>query len=410
MITPLLVLATLSGTLDLSDRTQSNLRSTPGQSQAASVDASTVPGAAITATDRVFTLRAGASASLMVEDLELGLSSFDSPLYFGNGSLGLAWRGRRAAISLDQSGTYGRQNTTYLAQPVGGPNNTGTSGPGVTTGPAIQLVPTPTVIQYGSYSGSLVGNFEPANRWRLVLGVGLTALGGLDDQSQASVPFLWGPNGQAGVYDSIDRHNTIFTLADGTHLKSAPTTCLVVGGPSIPCEPDSTVGEALLGWTHDFSLLSRGTISGGIAVARAHEQQTDPYDTKAFPAALASYEYGLKVVGHPTVARIEAHLAPTIDYHTGFADYRAQGTAGVTWTGPRVTLTGSIGAARSIEAFIEPISTMIIANAGAEYRVTRLVFLSAGLSGFWESQEGASDTSTVIFSVALTVHAPLARF
>jgi hypothetical protein len=111
-----------------------------------------------------------------------------------------------------------------------------------------------------------------------------------------------------------------------------------------------------------------------------------------------------------TVVRLDAQVAPIVDFRTGIIDDRAQGTLTLQLPLRNVTMTGALSGTRSVDSlFTEPV-TSVQGNFEMEYRVERYLGVGGGIRYAWQEQPTVGTFSTGILFVEATFRVPQMKF
>jgi hypothetical protein len=402
-----LVFAAATATIELSDRTDVRLREAVGFAPA--LDLATAPRMDLQVHSPRWTLLLGYSPSLLLQNVAPPPTEV---VFLNNATVSAGWQDHDTRLTLLEDATYGRENTTYLAQ------QSTTNQAGQTN--ALQLLPqNAETIDLGSSRTMLLAGLRPAKRLQLSLDVGYSIYGGLDQSAREVLPLQRGPFADASMAYVFNPADRFIANVDVSHVAFVQGPCLalelVTATPTpaqaaAQCAPDDYIGVATMGWSHALTRLSSASVSVGASAVRSRLDTSDPFVTHAYPAGTLTYQYKVGVERRPTTIRFDAQLAPTVDFRSGVADNRVQATVTGVWTGSRLTLTQIAGAARSLGAAFEPPATLVLTTSSIEYLASKLISLGASLDFIWQNQENVGTLTSFLASLSFTVRAPVERF
>jgi len=380
LVTALVAVAALRGTIDASARTEVRARSS--NEGAAAFDLETALDVMAVGRSRRWELRLGYAPRLTLRG-DVG----PSPDVLHGVVLGVGYGGRRASISLHEEGSFGRQSwTPFIPDPTLAP---GAPGPGT--------LPAPLIINYASSRTGLSAKLAPARRWGLGLSLAYALSGGTDAPSRASLPFQTGPRGALSAEYALTRTDHLASTA------SASWTGFSSG-------PEDILLQATASWRHALGRNTESTLDGGAAWATARAGPSEPLRSQAHPIAEATITH--RIPSLRIDARVTGRISPVIDPLSGRVDERLEASGGVTWNATRtISIFGQVGAAQSLAWARPGAVTMAFHGLTVAYRASKLVQLDGGTRGFWWATRGADapPPQWIVFA-GLTLTAPEVRF
>jgi hypothetical protein len=403
-----------AGTVEVSNRTEVRVRHTQDVQPDRSFDVVDAPTARLDLSDRVYNHTLGYTAYLVAPDVQTGLS----PQVTQSADVGTAWHDRRVRISLAEFASYGLQNTAYL---LGGPVVSAPTAQGApAVGPAApapvgvpaQLTP-PTTLRTGSSRTTLTATTQLSRRWVTTTLVEFAIAGGLDTASRQTLPLLRGPRGEASALYTLTRLDALETrlsVQRGTAGEGPCSPAIANVQLGATCEPVTDTAQLTEAWRRRLTRSSQITLAGGAAVGSVRLRSEDPFVDRVYPVFRSTFEHERVVSDIRTLVRVDALLAPTIDVRTGVLDERAQASITLTVPVRPVTFIGSFTGARSVTSpFVQPLKSLT-GVFEAEYRVSAITSVGAGVRYVWQEQEGFPSIAGEAAFVQATFHAPQARF
>jgi hypothetical protein len=367
------------------------------------------------------------SPFIILPDLELG---FQTPQVLNSADLGVFWHDRRVRLGLVEYGQYGEENSLYLGA-------SGTTPPPA-GGSTVQLLATPSTINYGSSRTDLTTRVIFSRRWLGTSVLEYFAQGGLDSASRAVLPIVSGPRAEAvGAFKGtrLDTFETKWTglvsMTSGAIATAAPTattttttpittaaapvsTCVTGLITPLPvgaeCSPEALSMGLTETWRRQLSRHSEGWLGAGPGIVFARLGPEFAYSNAVYPTAAAGFQYRSSVEQVRTVLRLDAQLAPLVDVRTGIIDNRAQATLSLTLPLRDVTMIGALSGTRSIDSlYTEPV-TSVQGNFEIEYRIERWFGFGGGVRYAWQEQPTVGTFSTGLLFVQATFRSPTLRF
>ena len=394
-----LALATYSGTLELSDRTETRFRGSILTQNAApfGFDLVNTPSASLLAKDRRWEYTLSYAPAVALNDLEAG---FD-PEILNIAAASIGWHERRVRVQLREDAQYGNQNTAYLSAFQ--------ATPGTIPAAGVQGIPAITTITFASTRTTFSSDAILSRRWRASFGIGYFLYGGTDSTSQLIIPQQKGPRGDYTLTYALTRNDDLATTFTGSRVDTGETDCPTARDLPAPppgqgprCVPQSEYAVVTEGWRHELSRTSEFTIAGGASYLSARLNLDEPHKTRIYPSGSASYVYRLGLEGRHTTFRVDAGVSPVVDMRTGLVDERLQGIVAATTVHRRVTFALTAGLARSFGTLVEYPATFASLGADGEYLVTRTLSVGAGLRYFWQDQAPYGITASEYGSISLT--------
>jgi hypothetical protein len=405
------ILADYAGTVEVANRTEVRGRSTqPAQPNfpSVSLDLADTPSLRLGLSDRRWKYTLGYSATALLADAELGAGA--APQVLQTATLAATWHDRHVELGLEEDGQYGLVNTGYLLG-GGGPASASTTPAPPATG--VQALVAPQTITFGSSLTALTGRFQLERRWQLTTSVGYLMQGGLDGGSQAIMPFVRGPRAEAVLGYQATRRDIVETHAIGQHsdTSTSPCSALIVGiKAGEQCSPTSQAVQLNELWRHHVSRDTELSAGAGASFVQVRLNGDQPFTDQVYPFGIAGLMHTEKIEDQRTIVRFDVQVAPYLDYRTGVADERVQGTLLGEVPVRRVVYSGQIGIARSVGvAFIEPV-TLFQALVQVEWHTTRVVSLGGGVRYAWQEQDTLGTYGGEMVFGFVTLHAPVGRF
>ena len=393
MFWPLILAADLTGSLDLSDRSEARLRTTEGSPTA--YDVTTLPAVRAEAHDRRVSYTGAYAVALTLPDLELGVT----PQAFQMGSLGVAWHDRTSTLALVEDASYGEQNFSYLspAQPAPGP------------APSVQLLPAAQTLLFGSTRTVATALVSPSARWRFSAGLVYSLGGGADSGSQTVLPLQASERADMSLARDLSRRDVLTSSAWAAQTTASAAPCLVFpiqgasGTPPPICSPRDYQVEATEGWSHRFSTITLLKLSAGAQPVWSRLREEDPFSSRVYPVAtlrLESVEPPHAEGGHSV--SVDARLAPVVDIRYGTIDERAQLVATASVVHERTTYTLQASGTQSLDPEILGAASYVFGGAEVRYAFSRSLEISAGARAAWQKQVPFGAFFSTIEFVALT--------
>jgi hypothetical protein len=404
--------ADVSGTIDLSNRTEVRGRDTSPVGQGTpnpSLDLVDTASARLAMTNRRWAYNFDYSAMAMSLDAEQAIT----PQLLQTADASVAWHDRRVTLGFGEYAGFGQLDFGQTGPLV----TTPTASTGTPLPPAGVQVVAPGLVEYGSSRSVLRAVDRLARRWTLTLSVEYAVQGGIDGQSQAVLPLVRGPRGDGLLAYALSRRDALETRVMVQRSDTSTGICSpfivpgVLTNPAQPCDPQGQIGEVTEGWRRALSRTTTVSIGAGVSVAQVRFQDAqDGFDTVVFPTATASAQYLRRVEDNTRVVRFDFAAAPFVDLRTGLVDERAQALGTLEFPTHKVLYSGILGASRSIASpFLQPL-TSLQATAEAEYRVSRVVGVGGGVRYFWQEQTGFPTFSLATIFAQITLRAPQQRF
>jgi hypothetical protein len=405
LLVPLLAAVTLS----LSDSSDANLRSVP-ESDATSLDIGTTPSVGLAITSKRSTFDIGYQPNLAWIDVT---RERDFAIQHSAG-MGYTWSTRRLKLNLTLGGSYGRVSylsavaavTPTAMQPAGAGLD-----PGAAPNPAQpgqmpemqaatpQLLPRVSVLEVASAGIGLNASFMMSRRWSVSLGSGFSLGGGIGD-SEDYLPFRYGPYANAAVAYQVAKFDTL-------------STALLGSLDILPEQRGRFYTITLLEtWTHAFNTLASSTLGAGATYVQARASPGAERERAVNAAGLASITKGFKLQGGALFGvTASSTLSTTYNPVLGEVAHSLSGGVDSSWTRKRLTLSLGVQGSRSLPFDDPEAFTSYGASAGANYQLTDLVSLRAGV--YWTRQIlpdapalAAADPNSWGASLGITVAAP----
>ncbi len=364
-----LVLGQLAGTLVVGDRSEVRLRNAigvPGHDYAE--DAETDPSIVLSLHGTRTTFTLGYMARLAEVDLELGSGAQFAISQYGAATV--AWHNRRLTLTVSQAGSIGRESFVGLTGPAAigvppAPTSTGTPPPTVTPPTGTPGQPTPTPVPAAGvtyvpraqilYIGTLRSSVGATYAFtRTTYGSALLTYetgGGLDDTSRRAYPFYDGYTGNLSLGHALTHVDSVFA-----RLSSAFTQVETTGGQFF-------TGDASVGWGHNFSPRSRGSIALGVEYLRSRDRETVAYTNDVFATGTATLVQTTPLrPGSQLDLRASASLGTGYNQLLGVVQEQATVSSGATYTAGRARLTAQVDGAVSLPPSA-PDATRAVAGA-----------------------------------------------
>jgi hypothetical protein len=383
MLAALLLSADLAGSLSVSDRTELRVWAPGTPPASASLDAETELTARLTLARRRFRSIFAYTPRLTLWDAE---SSARSPTLLHGGEARVEWPGRRALLSLDETGSYG--GVSFASYPLSpGPDG---------QPPRVEPLPAPRIIQFVS-STTTLASLVTLRRWTVDTSAGYQLSGGADTGAQAVLPFQAGPFGEARADYAASRPDHAITK-------------LSVSEAAFSSGPESLLVEVDAGYRRLWSRLDEARLTLGATEARARASAiaADTYTT--YPVVEAALERKRDAGGHLAVS-IGARLGPMVNRLDGTVEQWVQGTLAASHSRRRLTTRLFTSAGETVNARSANAMSLFAGELGAAYAATGAVTLDAGVRGFWQRLE----TTRVPFVqgtvfIGVSLRAPTQRF
>jgi hypothetical protein len=411
------VLADYAGTVELSNRTEVRGRhvtqslpaaSTAGQPPDPSMDLADSVLARISLKNHEWDHSLGYSAIGSFPDTELGVH----PQLFQNGDIGTTWHTRQVQLTVAEYAGYGEQNSAYLLTVPTPAQAVPIVPPAGVPGAAPPLAQ-PTTIRLGNSRSVLGSRLVFSRRWFATTLVEYQMQGGVDAESRATLPFLYGPRGEASATYALSRVDDLETRASWQHSQTSEVPCNVALEGYVPgstCAPTSDIVRGTETWQHRLSRSSSASLGGGGAYLKVHVNPDTPTFVRIYPAVVASFRHEHVVEDVRTTFRIDAQIAPSLDVRSGIADERAIGATSLALPFRDYALTGSLTVSRTISSqLIQPL-TMLQGGLEVDYHLDRHVSVGTGARFAWQEQGSLGSFATFAAYAALTLRAPQVHF
>lgn len=316
----LLVAAAISGTLDVSDRSELRLRDS-GELAGQVVDLETSPAATLSLRSRAFRFSIAYLPRFTLRQVDYR----PEPEVFQRGALSAALHGPRYELALDADLAYGATSFTSLV-PIEGADP---------AHPQVDRLPQLSTIDYLSSRAGVTATFAPARRWTFRVQAEHALSGGADAASRALVPSQSGPHAAFSAAHALSRRDSLISAIDASRV-------LFSSGQ------DNVLGEAVERWRHAFSRRSAMTLGGGASLVVARTADGGAWSSRPYALGEAAIQYRDPA---PLVELVlSARLAPVVDRLSGLVDERLQGNALLSWTASSsLVLRTQFGAAQSVQ-------------------------------------------------------------
>ena len=327
MLTGLWLAASLSGVLDLSDRTEFRVRDPGDVTNTIALDLETAPDAKFTVSSRRARFTVSYVPRLTLWDMNVDL---EAPVLLQGGSARAEWHNRFEQWWIDEEAAYGGTNLTALSY---GTTNAGTGG----NPPRVDAVPVSRVIEYES-SQTTLGTRVQMRKWTFEWDLGYELSGGAGVEDQAVLPRQFGPLAGAKLEYAATRRSHFITAATGEES-------------SFSTGAQSTLVEGEERWHYALRRSTMLELAAGAAEARVRPVEQFPYTHLTYPVAEAaigqSYASALQ---DRWVARLGVRVEPVINRLFGTVDERAEATLRGTWTRRRTQVNADLTAQETVES------------------------------------------------------------
>jgi hypothetical protein len=386
MLAGWLVVAALTGTLEVSDRTEFRLRYPGLVVGAPSLDVETDPDAKLTLTSRSMILRLEYMPQLAAWDMNfVGLQ----PVYLNRGSASAELRGRHLRLSLTETASYGSQNFGSLTLPV---------AVGGTT-PPVNVFPQATTFLYESSVTTLEGRWTP-RRWKLTASAGYQLGGGADAAAREILPLQSGPLATlAGDHSATLLDHVITTAAasyaafEGEHVELTPPDVALTAVKSTLLQVDEA-------WRHSWSRTTSSLLRGGAAEAGTQgisetgifESPQAPYQFETEPVAEASLLHDFLGRNNTGDITVSSKLGPTVNPLVGLVDERIGGTVAGHYLHGSVRLRAQATFSESVPPSRLTGVRLYYSEIAATYRLSPAVFIEIGSRTLWQEPTASAAT------------------
>jgi hypothetical protein len=374
----LLVAAAVSGTVDLSDRSELRVRDS-NEPIGPTLDLETTPAVTARLRARAWALELGYAPRFLLRQIDHGPQA--EALH--SGSLGATYRFRGGEVSVRSEGSYGTQSFTAL---TAAPDASG----------ALPQLPGASSIGYVSSRTSLAVRWARGTRLALGGRAEYALAGGADAVARALVPLQHGPAVALDADVALTRTDHLVTTVSFAQATFSPG-------------PDDLLTEAQVAYRARSGRRTDVLVAAGAAVLAWRAPGAAARAT-AYPVA----EAGLLRRFPPQ--RLEAgaslRLAPVVSWLSGVVDERLQGNASLTWTPTRRTTVRALASvAQTVPPAADAALTLVLGEAAVALQANHSVRLEAGTRGAWQSQRGAQSAPPqwVLF-LGATFVAPTLRF
>jgi hypothetical protein len=381
LISALVAVAALRGTIDVSVRTE--VRARDASDGAVVGDLETALNVLAAAKSRQWELKIGYAPRVTLRG-DIG----PSPDVLHGVVLGAGYRGRRESLSLYGEWSVGRQTWTPLV-----PEAMAGSG----AAPVVGTLPAPLVIDYAASRTGLLAKLVPARRWALSLTLEYALSGGTDARSRASLPFQVGPRGALGAEYALTRTD---------HL----TTTLGAQRADFSSGPEDILTQATESWRHALGRNTESTLGGGAAWTTARTSASATFRTLTLPVVEAAIAH--RIPSPRIDLRASGRVAPVIDPITGVMDERVDASSSASWRATRaLSILATVGGLQSIAWARPGAVTVLFHQLSVTYRANKVVQLEGGTRSYWWSTRGAEVPlpQWAVFAGA-TLTAPQVRF
>jgi hypothetical protein len=369
----LLVAAAISGSLDVSDRSELRLRDS-GELAGQVVDLETAPTATLSLRSRTFRFAIAYLPRFTLRQADY----LPAPEIFHRGALSATLRGPRHELALDADLAYGTTSFTSLV-PIESADP---------AHPQVDRLPQLSTIDYVSSRAGVTATFTPTHRWTFRLQAEHALSGGADSASRARVPFQSGPHAAFSASHALSRRDSVISAIDASRV-------LFSSGP------DNVLAEAVERWRHAFSRGGALTLGGGASLVVARTTAEGAWSAR--PYALGEVAISYRAPAPLVETMLAARIAPVVDRLSGLVDERLQGSALLSWTAsPGLVLRTQFGAAQSVQWGRAGAVRIVVGEAAFAVRAGRTAQVELGTRvAVQEGYEvGASPAQWMIFTGA----------
>jgi hypothetical protein len=430
MIVSTVLAAQYAGTLDVSDMTRVDARSTipapivqTSRGRGEDVlawDLATTPAARLHLTDRFWEYLLAYTPTLTAQGIELGFA----PQILQTGTASIGWHGRFVRVSVSENASYGVLNSAFLytapnAQvaeaPAAGNTPAGQTGPvGATVGSTapVQTIPAPGDITFGSSSTAASVSVLASRQTTFSLTGAYTTSGGLTDSAKQLLPEQYGPFASATFGYTASRTDTYITLATAGATVTSGVCYPPPGQPSVASFCVIHASSVAVQESYRHLLSDETTLSFNLGASAAVAQTPFIHEAVIDPIALITFA---KALGprNTSALNLSAGFMPTVDIRTGLPSSRAQATA--SYSEPFASRTIVTFTATGVQSVPIPIPdpfpiTSLTAAVDAKYRLDKQLDLGVGVQSVWQNQPPYGNFVLSLGYVSLTGRLPTARF
>lgn len=360
-----------ANTLIVEERTEAHLRATVPSTATIggnpAFDFTTTPTLRLDIKQRRWDWTIGGAYTFTAADIaQPGAQQFTN---FGSGTTGFSWNNRHVQMRLQEDGSYGQVNFSFLNPTSIAPQ------PGAmkaATNPSVNRITTRTVLYYSSQSSlSIIGQVD--RRWTLSLSGGYLTSGGVNFQSRdisegglagQRLAYFLGlatyrfDKRDDGILSLGGRHNETSVVADFGPLPAAgitfdPPPSAGVAAP-IPLAFDGLTtdeGDAALTWRRNWSRHIDSQLEGGASLIRQRFPET-PWRPVPTGEAVLSEKFGQS--GITGVAQEGVYVIPTFDFISGALIVPFTATVTATVLEHKRTYSGQLGFTKTTSLFQSP--------------------------------------------------------
>ena len=327
MLTGLWLAASLSGVIDLSDRTELRLRDPGDVANTAAIDLETAPDAKLTLSSRRARFTVSYIPRLTLWDMNVDL---EAPVLLESGSARAEWHNRFEQWWIDQQASYGGTNLTALSYAT-------TATPSGTTTPRVDAVPVSRVIEYES-SQTTIGTRVALRKWTFEWDLGYEVSGGAGVEDEAVLPKQYGPLAGGKADFAATRRSHFITAVTGEES-------------TFSTGAQSTLVEGQESWRYSLRRSTTLELAAGAAEARVRPIEVFPYTHLTYPVAEVALEQAYaSALQDRWVARFNVRVEPVINRLFGTVDERAEAALRGTWTRRRTQVNADITAQETVES------------------------------------------------------------
>jgi hypothetical protein len=439
MMPSVVLLADYAGTVNLSDRIEVRGRHADNANPDPSLDLIDVPRARIDLRDHLWDYSLGYSAIIVFANAqEVGAKqpAADANQPTGatpaglstqvlqSGDVSATWHDRRARLGVAEYGTYGYQNSALL---LGAPvSTTGTPTPSstptptplpvATGGTGVQALAQASTIEFGASRTALTAQLQFSRQWAGTSQIEYGLQGGMNAAARAVLPLIKGPRAEASTSVTVTRLDILETRLSAFATEASETPCPASASSDVVipangvCTPAVQSGQLTETWRHRITPRSQISVGAGVSSVRLRLGAESAFASRVYPVAVAGFQHERELNDVRTVIRLDAQVAPVLDFRTGLADQRAQATGSLTLPMKLVTASGTLGATHTLASDAGQKLTSLQVSGELDYRVERFMTFGGGVRYVWQDQGPAGSFAGGLAFLQITFIAPAGRF
>jgi hypothetical protein len=391
------------GTLGAGVSTRGGARGADDQSDTA-YDVDLMPGLGLSLSEDRLTLSLGYGPLFNLRNVE---SPDRVTVILHNAYLSTGLTGSGFSLSLSQSVSIGSAAFRGLQTTPIDPK-----APPSPTMSRVDLLPPNQVVKVFNESTSAAFTYRWDPRVSSALGASYSIGGGLGQTAQVALPQLRTASGNTSTTYVISGRDSVGANLGMSNIRTHGGTFRTDPTATATLTPDYTYWTLVASgtWTHRWSLLSSGSLTGGVYGYSSTPQGRTTLYTLAFTGAgfvdaqLGRFE---RVV---VSAGLGAGVAPQVSPLSATIQQRVQGTGRISAVREQLSLTISGDGAQSFPIDDPQANRLLGLGASAGYAPARFLDLSLEYRSTWQSTNVAPGVRVWVAFLNVSVRSPPVRF